>query len=188
MDPYFILRYEETEGPELRSYVEKLQKVAIGKQAKRIKLMGELLRSKGRIWIATSNFLMGGLQQAGNIIRIEAQGPWLCEHPELWQGTPCETLIYKDMVNERGVEYPYMDRRQELVFIGHKLKHLAIQETLDDCLLTDEEMELGPSKWEETMEKLDKVQMSLGSDEDESDEENEDDETVPSLFAPLLML
>jgi len=180
LDPYFILRYEETEGPELRSHVEKLQKIAVDKQAKRIKLMGELLRSKGFIWIATSNFLMGGLQQAGNILRIEAQGPWLCENPEQWEGTPNESLIYKDMVDESGVEYPYMDRRQELVFIGHKLNHIAIQETLDLCLLTEEEMELGPGKWEETMVKLDKIQMFLdydvGDEEEEGEEEEEDDE------------
>merc|ERR1712130_149978 len=141
----------------------------------------ELLRSKGFIWIATSNYIMGGFQQAGNILRIEAQGPWMCENPEQWEGTPNEALIYKDMVDEKGVEYPYMDRRQELVFIGHKLNHLAIQKALDDCLLTEEEMKLGPQGWEETMTDLDKIQMSLDYDpedlEGEEEEEVEDEET-----------
>merc|ERR1712013_763503 len=141
---------------------------------------GEILRSKGFIWIATSNYLMGGLQQAGNILRIEAQGPWLCENPEQWEGTPNEILIYKDMVDEKGEEYPYMDRRQELVFIGHKLKHTAIQEALDCCLLTDDEMKLGPGKWEETMGELDKIKMSLYYDvegfEEEEEEEGEEKE------------
>merc|ERR1712025_764223 len=164
-----------------QSYIEKLQSLAVIKQAKRVELMGEVLRSKGFIWISTSNFLMGGLQQAGNILRIEAQGPWLCENPEQWEGTPNELLIYKDMVDSTGKEYPYMDRRQELVFIGHKLKHLAIQEALDCCLLTEDEMKLGPGKWGETMGPLDKIKMSVdydvdGVEEEEGDEEDGDEE------------
>ena len=73
--PYFMMRYEEgqpeeeKEGPELQSHVEKLQKEAAKKQPKRMKFMGELLRSKGFVWIATTNSIMGGLQQAGNILR-----------------------------------------------------------------------------------------------------------------------
>ena len=59
-----MMRYEEPEG-----HVEKLQKEAAKKQPKRIKFMGELLRSKGFVWIATTNSIMGGLQQAGNILR-----------------------------------------------------------------------------------------------------------------------
>ena len=177
LDQFFIMRYEETEeDEELPSYIEKLQSLAVIKQAKRVQLMGEILRSKGFIWIATSNYLMGGLQQAGNILRIEAQGPWLCENPEQWEGTPNEILIYKDMVDEKGEEYPYMDRRQELVFIGHKLKHAAIQEALDRCLLTDDEMKLGPGKWEETMSELDKIKMSLDYDIEGGEEEEDDDE------------
>jgi len=183
LEPFFILRYEELEeeGPETQSHIEKLQSLAVIKQAKRVELMGEVLRSKGFIWISTSNFLMGGLQQAGNILRIEAQGPWLCENPEQWEGTPNELLIYKDMVDSTGKEYPYMDRRQELVFIGHKLKHLAIQEALDCCLLTEDEMKLGPGKWEETMGPLDKIKMSVdydvdGGEEEEGDEEDGDEE------------
>jgi len=182
LNKYFILRYEETDEPELPSHIEELQKQAVGKQAERVQMFGELLRSKGFIWIATSNYLMGGFQQAGNILRIEAQGPWMSENPEQWEGTPNEILIYKDMVDENGKEYPYMDRRQELVFIGHKLSHLALQKALDHCLLTDEEMKLGPAGWEETMKDEDKIQMSLDydpedMDEEEGEEEEEEDES-----------
>ena len=77
--PYFIMRYEEEEGPELRSHLDKLQKEAAKKQTKRVKLMGELLRSKGFIWSATSNSIMGGWQQAGNVLRVEGEGMWMCE-------------------------------------------------------------------------------------------------------------
>ena len=73
------MRYEEEDGPELRSYYDKLQKQAAIKQTKRVKLMGELLRSKGFIWIATSNSIMGGWQQAGSVLRLEGEGLWMCE-------------------------------------------------------------------------------------------------------------
>ena len=64
-----MLRYEDKEGPELRSYLGRLQQQAASKQEKRQKKMGELLRSKGFVWIASTNFIMGGWQQAGNILR-----------------------------------------------------------------------------------------------------------------------
>ena len=65
-----MLRYQEEEGPELRSHLEKMQKKASEKQAKRIEAMGEILRSKGFVWLATSHFIIGGWQQAGNVLRF----------------------------------------------------------------------------------------------------------------------
>ena len=130
---------------------------------------------------------MGGLQQAGNILRIEAEGPWMTEIRHMWEGTPTEKLIRKDFTDENGEECPHADRRQDLVFIGIGLKHEAIQKTLDQCLLNDQEMAMGPEKWEESMASTDKIQLSLddenydpfatgSSDEEEYDEGSEQDE------------
>ena len=47
------------------------------------------------------------------------------------------------MENEKGEEYQYKDRRQEIVFIGHRMNKDVIQKILDDCLLTEEEMAMG---------------------------------------------
>ena len=46
-------------------------------------------------------FFQGGWQQAGNIIRLEPEGPWMCEIPEMWQGTFNEELVLKDMINPK---------------------------------------------------------------------------------------
>ena len=144
--------------------------------------MGELLRSKGFMWIATTNDIMGALQQAGNIIRIEAEQPWMSEIRDMWEGTPSEPLVRKDMTQKNGEEFLYADRRQELVFIGIKLDHAAIQFALDKCLLNDDEMNMGPEKWKENWADEDKIELSLEeqwdelSDEEEEEEDNDENE------------
>ena len=125
--------------------------------------MGELLRSKGFVWIATTNNVMGGWQQAGNVIRVEAESPWLCDQREMWEDNPeVAEFVSKRMKNEaNGEAWEYGDRRQELVFIGQGLKHDYIQRTLDRCLLNDEEMLLGPERWRESMGDSDRIRLTL---------------------------
>merc|ERR1719330_1342632 len=131
---------EDAETPELsdeeklkkeqdkREQLEKTQAEATEKQKKRTDLMGELLRSKGFFWLATSNDVIGGWQQAGNVLRIEPESPWMCllpedERKELMN----EELVMEDMKNEAGELYEYKDRRQEIVFIGHRRKRARMR-------------------------------------------------------------
>ena len=79
------------------------------------------------------------------------------------------------MQKENGDEFEYKDRRQEIVFIGHGMKREVIQKILDECLLTDEEMALGPEMWKETMEEFDSIKLELESEECQ-DEECEDED------------
>ena len=138
-----------------RNMLEKLQKQALSKQEKRKQFMGDLLRSKGFIWIATSNKHIGGWQQAGNIHRVEVAGLWA-------EGERDEAPNSKSTMDQSVTQFlPYAGKRQELVFIGMNLKHKAIQKALDECLLTDQEMKLKPEKWNDFMEAEDKIQSAL---------------------------
>ena len=83
MDPFanYDEEDEDVEPPELsdeeklkkeqdkKEQLEETQAEATEKQKRRTDLMGELLRSKGFFWLATSNDVIGGWQQAGNVLR-----------------------------------------------------------------------------------------------------------------------
>ena len=147
MKKYFML----DSNPFEESYpqtLEDLQNEATGKQVNRVELMGDLLRTKGFIWLATSNIFIGGWQQAGNILKITLIGQWKNE-------------VREEISSTSTSKSPEEDRRQELVFIGMKLKHKAIQEALDKCLLTDEEMNMAPENWDDFMDAEDKINSSI---------------------------
>ena len=75
--------------------LDKLQAEALEKQKERNEVMGELLRSKGFLWLATSNNLIGAWQQAGNVLRIKAESYWMCLKPEIWEDTDAAPVIRK---------------------------------------------------------------------------------------------
>ena len=83
MDPFENLGDEERDGeapcelPEkermetkedTKEQLMKAQEEALEKQKRRTELMGELLRSKGFFWLATSHDIIGGWQHAGNVL------------------------------------------------------------------------------------------------------------------------
>ena len=194
LEPFFVMPDfmddEEEDGEKVFSEEDKeivlkvLHKKAAERQMKRSELMGELLRSKGFIWIATTNNIMGGWQQAGNVIRIEAESPWMCDRRDMWEDNPeVATYVNKNLYKANGEAWHYEDRRQELVFIGHGLKHEYIQSTLDQCLLNEEEMLLGPERWKESMGESDHIQLTLVGERIKwtIEELDEDQETAGAL-------
>merc|ERR1719400_531434 len=107
----------------------------------------------------------------------EPENPWMCLVPDIWRGTNSEAAVLEDLNKPGGEEWEYQDRRQEIVFIGHGMKTAAIQDLLDQCLLTEEEMALGPDQWKETMQHLDNINLVLEKDEEgEEEEDGEEDE------------
>ena len=99
LDEFFMTQFKQDQ---LETTLAEQQANALRKQNKRVGLLGNLLRSKGFVWIATSQYFMGSWQQAGNILRIEPARPWLCEIRERWEGTASEPQILKELTKNNG--------------------------------------------------------------------------------------
>lgn len=104
---------------------------------------GKLIRSKGYFWLATRPQFAGQWSQAGGIARYGFAGLFWKAVPESdWP----EDEDYLASIKSLWVE-PFGDMRQELVFIGQGLDQAAITKTLDECLLTEDEMLRGKDYW-----------------------------------------
>lgn len=102
-----------------------------------------VLRAKGFCWIASKHDIMAAYSQAGNCLSIEPQANWYAALPEdQWPDDPelVETI-------RAGWVEPYGDRMQELVFIGVEMDRESIERGLEECLLSDAEMKVGPKAW-----------------------------------------
>ena len=102
LDPFFIFHGSRKEEIEETAKLDKLQKDAGLKQERRSEHLGGLMRSKGFVWIATSQFFMGAWQQAGNVLRVKPARPWLCEIRHMWEGSPSEEVVKKELLQENG--------------------------------------------------------------------------------------
>jgi len=104
---------------------------------------GKLIRSKGYFWLATRPRFAGQWSQAGGIARYGFGGMfWMAVPRDNWP-KDSESL---NAINQLWVE-PFGDMRQELVFIGQNLDQRGITKTLDECLLTEEEVLQGKDYW-----------------------------------------
>ena len=102
-----------------------------------------VLRSKGFFWLANRLDKIGVWSQAGRVARLDFGGFWWAAVPrEHWpQNEVFESEIEKKWDAEVG------DCRQELVFIGIGMDEIAIYDSLQECLLTDEEFAEGIDAW-----------------------------------------
>ncbi|KAI1328620.1 P-loop containing nucleoside triphosphate hydrolase protein [Xylariaceae sp. FL0255] len=108
---------------------------------------GPLLRSKGWLWLATRPSMYGEWSQAGVMLTISGGDKWFCEIPKSeWPGDPqAREMINRDFDNSK-----WGDRRQEIVFIGQKMRdggEARLRSALDACLLDDGEF----GAWERAM-------------------------------------
>lgn len=102
-----------------------------------------VVRSKGFFWLASRPTHAASWSQAGGVCRHGLAGLWWAAVPqEDWpQDSESVALIKSKWVAGTG------DARQELVLIGIDMEEPLLRTKLDDCLLTDEEMEKGPLSW-----------------------------------------
>lgn len=104
-----------------------------------------VIRSKGFFWLASRPTAAASWSQAGSVCRHGVAGLWWAAvPPEKWPEDPeAVARIRMDWSDGTG------DARQELVLIGIGMDEATLRRMLDDCLLTDEEMEQGPQAWQE---------------------------------------
>ena len=104
---------------------------------------GKLIRSKGYFWLATRPEFAWQWSQAGGIARYGFAGMF-------WHAVPRDSWPEDEESLEnifKSWEEPFGDMRQELVFIGQGLDQKAMMDTLDQCLLTEEELLRGKEYW-----------------------------------------
>jgi G3E family GTPase len=96
----------------------------------------EIIRAKGFFWIASRNDMAGLISQAGSSITIQAAGEWIAAYPEEERK---QILSDEPELLEKWEE-PFGDRLTEIVFIGIEMNRDKLEQSLDQCLLTDKEM------------------------------------------------
>ncbi|AGT33205.1 hypothetical protein M493_14840 [Geobacillus genomosp. 3] len=96
----------------------------------------EVVRAKGFVWLAPWNDWGILLSQAGTSISIQAAGRWMASYPE----EDIQQLLQEEETWGEKWDDTYGDRLTELVLIGIDMNADDIERSLDECLLTDEEM------------------------------------------------
>ncbi|WP_299092509.1 GTP-binding protein [uncultured Metabacillus sp.] len=97
----------------------------------------DVVRAKGFFWLATRNNIACLLSQAGPSIMLQGAGEWVATYSEEERR---QILLEEPELLEKW-DQQYGDRMTELVFIGLDMNREEVKDTLDVCLLTDEEME-----------------------------------------------
>ena len=139
-------KQQQQQQQEKEERIRQLQTEARDKQKRRTKDFGNLMRSKGFVWQATSHDVIGYMSQAGSTLTLSSPGTWKVLDKRAYTGYYKERMTFR-----KGFVDPYGDRRQEMVFIGQDLHHSQIQKVLDTCLLTNDEFKLGVDGWKATM-------------------------------------
>ncbi|MFJ7974932.1 GTP-binding protein [Peribacillus sp. NPDC096379] len=96
----------------------------------------EIVRAKGFIWLATRNNISGLISQAGPSLTIQGAGNWIAAYPEAER----KQLLAEEPELLNRWDDTYGDRITELVMIGISMDQKQVEQTLDACLLTEEEM------------------------------------------------
>ncbi|MBM3846784.1 MAG: cobalamin biosynthesis protein CobW, partial [Verrucomicrobia bacterium] len=102
-----------------------------------------VVRSKGFFWLATRMDFIGEWSQAGGVCRNQPVGEWWATIPKSrWPDRDEDARAVLKLMQK-----PWGDRRQEIVVIGIAMDEDEVRAGFDACLLTDDEMALGPEGW-----------------------------------------
>lgn len=101
-----------------------------------------VVRAKGLCWLATNFEEAIDFSIAGRLVALRPAGWWWgIIDPAEWPP------VIEERAQSENWEAPYFDHRQELVIIGINLDKDAVRQSLEECLLTDEEWQLGVTGW-----------------------------------------
>ncbi|MDQ0724584.1 G3E family GTPase [Paenibacillus sp. W4I10] len=96
----------------------------------------EVVRAKGLVWLAAEGDVAASLSQAGPSIQFGPAGHWVAALPE----TDKEEILRNEPDVLEKWDAQWGDRQTELVMIGIDMERASIEDELDQCLLSDEEM------------------------------------------------
>lgn len=101
---------------------------------------GNIIRSKGLLWVGSHPDVAVNWSQAGGSVRAEKAGVWWASMPEN------ERLTFVDYVENRKLikskwDPIYGDRTNEIVIIGQDLDVEIITNEFNECLCSNEEFE-----------------------------------------------
>src|SRR2546423_1118716 len=100
-----------------------------------------LFRAKGFFWLGTRMDEVGGLNLAGPEVQCASAGHW-------WAARDAHARD-RDMPERTRKEWqePFGDRRQSFAVMALGIHKSTVQQQLDECLLTDDEMAGGADSW-----------------------------------------
>jgi len=100
-------------------------------------LPDSVIRAKGFFWSAGREDVAMGLDKAGQSVRAGPKGQWIATLPESQQQ---RYFAARPQIKD-GWDDQWGDRGTELVFIGRDVDAEQLVERLDECLLSDAEMD-----------------------------------------------
>ena len=114
----------------------------------------EIVRAKGFMWIASRNDVACLFSQAGYASTLEHAGRWMATLPK----EELDQLFVGDPELEADFDPSFGDRQTELVLIGQRMNRDVVEQSLDACLLTDDEM---AQNWNELHDPLPGVEQVI---------------------------
>jgi G3E family GTPase len=107
----------------------------------------EVVRAKGFIWVASRNSMAGLISQTGSTVSIQGAGEWVAAYSE---DEKQQTLKEEPELLEKW-DPEFGDRMTELVLIGIDMNHEEVRATLEQCVLTDDEMLMDWTKFRDPL-------------------------------------
>jgi G3E family GTPase len=107
-------------------------------------LLDGVVRTRGRIWLATRPEAVLWLESAGGGLRIGHAGEWLAAgDADAWAAAGPERRALASL----GWHPRFADRAQDIVVLSHAASPTDIEAALADALLTDAELAAGEAAW-----------------------------------------